>query len=193
MRAFSRRLTAVAAIGLSSLAVGSAAPECQDFSGVWQTKDLALSELRIMQYGCALEGAYKAPAGGSKKKVKHTLKATASGSAATGSVTRTDPAGCKAQLFVTLALERGNLTFQTTHTDGACQLAAGFAERRDWQRIAAARSVLPFHCPNCGQALGKCGGNTLGARCTYCSSPSGQCRCPFCGGKFYEISHAHNY
>lgn len=170
----------------------SASGGCQDFSGSWQTKDLATSELRISQSGCTLEGSFKVAGGGSRKGFKHKLRATASGATAAGSVTRTDPGGCRTQLYITLAMERGNLVYRTTHTDGACELPAGFTERRDWQRIATTRTVLAFRCPNCGNVLGRCSGNEPGGRCVYCSSPSGNCRCPYCGGKFYEISHAHN-
>jgi len=200
IKAFSRLLAAVAVVvaavfflGTTRDSLANASAGCQDFSGSWQTKDLAISEMHITQYGCALEGSFKVAGGGSKKGFKHKLKATASGSTATGSVTRTDPGGCKTQLNVTLAMERGTLVYHTTHTDGACELPAGFTEHRDWQRIVTTRKALAFTCPNCGSVLGRCSGNEVGARCVYCSSPAGHCKCPYCRGEFYEISHAHNY
>ena len=199
IKAFSRLLVAVTVVAApvfflvtTPVSSVSATGGCQDFSGAWQTKDLAVSEMRISQRGCALEGSFKVAGGGSKKGFKHTLKATASGAAATGSVTRTDPGGCKTQLYITLAMERGNLVYRTTHTDGACEVPAGFTERRDWQRVVSTRTVLEFRCPDCGAVLGRCAGNEVGGRCVYCQSPSRSCRCPYCNGAFYEISHRHD-
>jgi hypothetical protein len=191
----SSRLLAVVTVAASPgffLGTTRASDRCQDFSGTWQSKDLAVSEMRLSQAGCKLEGSFKVTGGGSKKGFKHQLKATATGSTAAGSVTRTDPGGCKAQLDITLAMEGGHLVYRTTHTDGACGLAAGFTERRDWQRVVSTRSVLVFRCPDCGAVLGKCAGNEPGGTCIYCKSPSRSCRCPYCNGAFYEISHRHD-
>jgi len=171
---------------------GGPAPGCQNFSGSWQTKDLAVSEMLILQSGCTLEGSFKV-AGGAKKRFTHKFAATASGSTATGTVTRTDPAGCKTNIHFTLAAERGNLVYRATDTDGACQVPVDFTELREWQRIAPTRVALVFRCPNCGAELGRCTGNVVGSRCTYCASPAGGCRCPYCKGSFYEIAHVHNY
>lgn len=120
IKAFSRLLVALSVVALPVFFLGTtrdslvrAFAGCQDFSGSWQTNDLAVSEMRISQYGCALEGSFKVAGGGSRKGFKHKLKATASGSTATGSVTRTDPGGCKTQLYITLAMERGNLVYRT--------------------------------------------------------------------------------
>ena len=170
---------------------GDARP-CQDFSGAWHTKDLAASELHVSQRGCALQGTFTAANGASKKKLKHTFTATATGPTATGSVIRTDSTGCKTQLNITIAMERDKLVYRTVRSDGACDLPPEFTEHRDWLRIPSFRQVLAFHCPECGQVLGKCAGNIVGTRCTFCASPSGQCVCTFCGKKFYEISHVHN-
>ena len=193
------RLSAAAAVALAIFSMGTArnasagdTRACQDFSGEWHTRDTAASDLRVLQRGCALEGSFTAANGASKKKLKHTFKATANGPTATGSVIRTDSTGCKTQLQITMVMEREKLVYQTTQTDGACDLPAEFTEHRDWIRIPSIRQVLAFHCPECGQVLGKCAGNIVGSRCVFCASPNGQCRCPFCGKKFYEISHAHN-
>ena len=168
-----------------------APPKCQDFSGSWQSKDPAASELRITQYGCALEGSFKLDAGGAGKRIRHKVRATASGATASGSVSRTDAGGCTTELNVSFAMERGSLVQLTSRTEGACGVPAGFTERREWKRVVALRTVLPFRCPVCGNEFGKCSGNEPGGRCVYCSSPSGNCRCPVCGAKSYEISHSH--
>jgi hypothetical protein len=193
------RLSAAAAVALAIFFIGTAwdalagdARACPDFSGAWHTKDLAASDLRVSQRGCALEGSFTAANGASKKKLKHTFTATANGPTATGSVIRTDPTGCKTQLKITIVMERDKLAYRTTQSDGACDLAAEFTEQRDWLRIASIRQALAFRCPACGQVLGNCAGNIVGSRCVLCASPSGQCVCRFCGKKFYEISHAHN-
>jgi hypothetical protein len=193
------RLSAAAAVALAVFFIGTAgdalagdARACQDFSGAWHTKDSAASELRVLQRGCVLEGSFTAANGASKKKLKHTFTAIVSGPTATGSVIRTDHTGCKTQLKITIVMERDKLVYRTTQSDGARDLPPGFTEHRDWLRISSIRQVRAFHCPDCGQVLGKCAGNIVGSRCVFCASPSGQCVCTLCGKKFYEISHAHN-
>lgn len=193
------RLSTLVAFAIFLIFIGTAgdlsagnASACQDFSGAWHTKDLAASEMRISQRGCALEGVFKAANAGSQKKLKHSLNATAVGSTATGWVTRTDSTGCKAQIKIALSMEGDKFVYRTIETDGKCELPVEFTESREWLRVSSTRQSLAFLCPSCGQEMGRCAGNVPGARCTYCSSPSGQCRCPICGKRFYEASHAHN-
>lgn len=58
---------------------------------------------------------------------------------------------------------------------------------------APERKKLPFVCNSCGKQIALCNGNVVGGTCLYCSSPLGNCACPNCGQKYYEIKHTHTY
>lgn len=90
-------------------------------------------------------------------------------------------------------------SFRTT-PEVACRYAHLFIEpNRDHPDntssaapAAPERKSLPFLCVN-GHEITRCAGNVPGAKCVYCTSPAGHCKCPVCQKEYYEITHTHTY
>jgi hypothetical protein len=107
-------------------------PGCSDLSGAWElvgTKDL--TPMRISQSACRFEGRFDTV----DHSVRHLVTGELRATAATTTVERWDPSGCYTRLYGLVRVDRDQLQWDITGSDGKCGVGSAYREHRAWRRI----------------------------------------------------------